>query len=143
MRSTSIVVSIALIGCGEVASTPDAPPPDATPDAPPDAPPGCPKTLLTGGTPIEAQGWAVNQSGPATVSYQADYVRLETSTATGATTSGQLLMRYQGALPAPPFRFQVVLLVERANTHNTFDAGAAILGSINSSTSSVALTLAI
>lgn len=130
MRRTSIVLAIALLGCGEVKPTePDAPPPDAPPDMAPDAPAACPKTLLTGGMPVEAQGWIVNMQAPATLSYGADHVRLETTTTTGANSGGQLLMRLPGVLPAPPFRVRVELLVERVNTHNQFDAAVGILGS--------------
>ena len=117
-----------LLGCGQVQDEPvDAP---AGGDTPPvDAPMGCPRILLIGGTMVEPQGWSVVSQAPSALTYGPDYVRLETSTTTGATTSGQLLLNYPGALPAPPFKVQVVLLVERANPHNTFDAAAAIMGS--------------
>lgn len=128
MRGHLLVFGV-LIGCGEVEGEGvDAPEADAAIDAAPDAA-GCqPKSLLMGGAAVEPQGWAVVSQAPSAVTYGPDYVRLETSTATGATTSGQLLLSYPGALPAPPFQVQIVLLVERVNPHNQLDAGAAILG---------------
>ena len=130
MRVPLIAVT-ALLGCGEVKDGPadapagvDAPAVDAAPDAP-----ACPKTLLVGGTMVEPQGWSVVMQAPAAVTYGPDYVRLETSTPAGAGTSGQLLLNFPGALPPPPFRLQVVLLVERVNPHNTSDAGAALMAS--------------
>jgi hypothetical protein len=130
MRSAFIAVA-ALLGCGEVKSGPaDAPggADGAAADAPADAT-ACPRTLLVGGTQVEPQGWSVVMQPPATLMYGPDYVRLETTTAAGATTSGQLMLNYPGALPPPPFRLQVVLLVERVSTHNSFDAAAAIMAS--------------
>lgn len=116
-----------LLGCGQVQNEPaDAP---AQGDAAPVDAMGCPRVLLIGGTMVEPQGWSVVSQAPSALTYGPDYVRLETSTTTGATTSGQLLLNYPGALPAPPFKVQMVLLVERVNPHNTFDAGAAIMGS--------------
>lgn len=97
----------------------DAPAPDAA---------TCPTPLLTGGTDVGPQGWSVVMQPPATLSYCADYVKLQTST--GATTSGQLLLSYPGAVDVgKPFKIQVVMLVEMVKPHNLFDAGAAILGS--------------
>ena len=130
MRGTYIAL-VALLGCGEVKNEPaDAPAGnDAAVDAAPDASAACPRTLLIGGTMVEPQGWSVVMQAPASLTYGPDYVRLDTSTLTGATTSGQLLLNYPGALPAPPFRLQVVLLVERVNTHNSFDSAAAIMAS--------------
>jgi hypothetical protein len=127
----------ALAGCDGSRGTPaDAPPkePDAppTPDAGPDAA-TCPQDLLVGGAgmTVESQGWAVIKQAPATLTYGPDYVRLETSTTSGATTSGQLLLHRQGVLPPPPFDFEVELLVETVNPHNPLDAAAAILGSFS------------
>jgi hypothetical protein len=130
MRGTIIAV-IAVLGCGEVKGAPaDAPPGDTAPaDTPPDTAATCPRTLLIGGTMVEPQGWSVVMQPPAALIYGPDYVRLDTSTTMGASTSGQLLLHYPGALPPPPFRIQVVLLVERVNPHNSFDAAAAIMGS--------------
>lgn len=121
----------ALLGCGEVQEgTPDAPAGgDAGVDAAPDAATNCPRTLLTGGTMVEPQGWSIVMQPPASLTYAQDYVRLETSTAMGGTSGGQLLLNYPGVLPAPPFRLQVVLLVERVNPHNSFDSAAAIMAS--------------
>lgn len=130
MRGTFIAV--ALLGCGEVKTTPaDAPPGDDTApaDTVPDTAAACPRTLLIGGTMVEPQGWSTVMQPPASLTYGPDYVRLDTSTNMGATSGGQLLLNYPGALPAPPFRLQVVLLVERVNTHNSFDAAAAIMAS--------------
>lgn len=126
MRVPLIAVA-ALLGCGEVKdgpAGPDAPAVDAGPDAP-----ACPKTLLVGGTMVEPQGWSVVMQAPATLTYGPDYVRLETSTPAGAGTSGQLMLNFPGALPPPPFRLQVVLLVERVNPHNQFDSATAIMAS--------------
>jgi hypothetical protein len=131
MRVTFIAMG-ALLGCGEVKNEPaDAPAGDdaAVVDAAPDAAASCPRTLLIGGTMVEPQGWSIVMQPPASLSYGPDYVRLDTSTLMGATTSGQLLLNYPGALPAPPFRLQVVLLVECVNPHNSFDAAAAIMAS--------------
>jgi hypothetical protein len=111
-----------LLGCSQVRTSPagDAAPVDT----------GCqPRVLLIGGTMVEPQGWSVVSQAPEDLTYGPDYVRLDTSTATGATKSGQLLLNYPSALPAPPFKVQVVLLVERVDPHNTFDAGVAIMGS--------------
>jgi hypothetical protein len=130
MRVTFIAAA-ALLGCGEVQEEPaDAPAGGdaAVADAAPDAA-TCPKALLVGGTMVEPQGWSVVMQPPASLTYGPDYVRLDTSTPAGASTSGQLLLNYPGALPAPPFGLQVVLLVERVNPHNSFDAAAAIMGS--------------
>jgi hypothetical protein len=131
MRGPFLSMAVLLLGCGEVKGDgpSDAPVSDgAAADAPADAA-GCPRTLLVGGTRVEPQGWSLVMQPPASLTYGPDYVRLDTSTTTGASTSGQLLLNYPGALPPPPFRFQVVLLVERVNPHNNYDAGAAIMAS--------------
>jgi hypothetical protein len=96
-----------------------------------DAAPGCqPTMLLVGGSDVGPQGWSTILLAPATLSYGPDYARLETTTTTGATTSGQLLLNYPGAFEVgKPFKVQVVMLIEAVNPHNQFDAGAAILGS--------------
>jgi len=90
----------------------------------------CTTTLLTGGADVAAQGWTVVMQAPATLTYGADYVELSTSTTTGATTSGQLLLSHPGALTAgAPFRLRVEMLVQRVDVHNPLDSAAAILGS--------------
>jgi hypothetical protein len=90
----------------------------------------CPTTLLTGGTDVAAQGWSVVMQGPAQLTNVMDYAKLQTTTASGAKVSGQLLLTYPGAVEiGKPFKIQVVMLVEAVNPHNQFDAGAAILGS--------------
>lgn len=133
MRDVAFL-AILVCGCGSVKDQPgDAHPPiDASPpiDAiPPDAA-TCPKPLLVGGTDVAPQGWSIVMQAPATLSYGPDYVRLQASTATGATTSGQLLLHYPGALePGKPFKLQVVMLVESVNPHNQLDSGAAIMAS--------------
>ncbi len=117
----------ALLGCGEVKNeTPDAP---AGSDAAVVDAAGCPRTLLVGGTMVEPQGWSIAMQPPASLSYGPDYVRLETSTMMGETSSGYVLLSYPGVLPAPPYRLQVVLLVERVSTHNSLDSAAAIMAS--------------
>lgn len=117
-------------GCGQVQNAPtDAARSDTPADTRPDTPATCPKTLLIGGTMVEPQGWSMVMQPPASLTYGPDYVRLDTSTPTGANVGGQLLLNYPGALPAPPFRLQVVMLVERVNPHNSFDAAVAIMGS--------------
>lgn len=132
MRSRSHLLAAVLpvaAACGsgkhpaaDASSAADAPEPDAA---------TCPTRLLTGGTDVATQGWSVVMQAPATLSYGPDYVKLQTST--GATTSGQLLLDYPGAVEAgKPFKLQVVMLVEAVNPHNQFDAGAAILGSFTS-----------
>ncbi|RKH06699.1 hypothetical protein D7V97_22260 [Corallococcus sp. CA053C] len=89
--------------------------------------------LLVGGTDIAAQGWATVTQAPNTLTYGADHVRLATSTNTGARTSGQLLITRANAFDATkPFKLQVTMQVESANTHNSLDSGAALLGSFTS-----------
>lgn len=147
MRWSSIVIaSLSLAGCGEVSpltdaavdgsAEVDAPAADAQAidgpdlDAPIDAPACAPRQLLVGGQPVEGQGWLVVRSGSAQLTYVADYTRIETSTAVGGTTGGQLLLSLPGAIPTgAPFALAFVVLVESVNPHNSFDAGAAILAS--------------
>lgn len=105
----------------------DAGGPDS--ETPPDAP-ACEKRLLIGGTDPVAQGWSVIMQPPATLTSGADYVALHTSTVTGQSSGGQLLLRYAGAVdPAMPFSIEIVMLVEQAAAHNPFDASLAILPS--------------
>ncbi|RKH20572.1 hypothetical protein D7X74_03695 [Corallococcus sp. CA047B] len=86
--------------------------------------------LLVGGTDITAQGWTTVTQAPNTLTYGTDHVRLETSTNTGARTSGQLLITRANAFDATkPVKLRVTMQVELANTHNSLDSGAAILGS--------------
>lgn len=119
----ALVPSVAIAACGSGKH----PAVDANPVA--DAA-TCPTRLLTGGTDVAAQGWSVVMQAPATLSYGPDYVKLQTSTSTGARTGGQLLLDYPGAVEAgKPFKIQVVMLVEAVNPHNQFDSAAAILGS--------------
>lgn len=109
------------------ASVADGESPDAPPDAPPDA--SCERTLLVGGTDVTAQGWTIVTSGPATVSYGADYVELQTSTNTTASTGGHLLLSYPGAVTAgTAFKLEVEILLQSMTPHNQFDAPAAIMG---------------
>lgn len=97
--------------------------------APPDTSVACPP-LLVGGTDVAAQGWSIAMIAPATVSYGADYVRLQTSTPTGGRSGGMLLLTYSDAVAFnKPFKLRVELLVESVNPHNQLDSGAAILGS--------------
>ncbi|AFE06215.1 hypothetical protein COCOR_05146 [Corallococcus coralloides DSM 2259] len=89
--------------------------------------------LLVGGTDIVAQGWTTISQAPSTLTYGEDYVRLATSTNSGARTSGQLLLAKTNALdPTQPFKLRVTMQVESVNTHNQLDSGAAILGSFTS-----------
>lgn len=132
-----VVVVGALAGCGDDGATAiDAAAIDAGPDAAvdgaadaaPDAP-TCPTTLLTGGSDVTAQGWTVVMQGPATVSYGADHVRLQTTTTLGANVGGQLLIVRADAVPVgQPFAVEIVMQVEAVDPHNALDAGAAILG---------------
>lgn len=88
------------------------------------------KDLLVGGTDVTAQGWTVVKQDPATVSNGADYVKLETSTNGGATTSGMLLLTKANAFEVgKPFKVSVEMMVESVSTHNKYDSAAAILGS--------------
>ena len=131
-----VVVVVALAGCGDDGATAiDAAAIDAgsdaavdgAADAAPDAP-TCPTTLLTGGSDLAAQGWTVIMQGPATVSYGADHVRLQTTTTAGANVGGQLLIRRADAVPiGQPFAIEIVMQVEAVDPHNPLDAGAAIL----------------
>jgi hypothetical protein len=134
MRSVMVCV-VASLGCGSGtnsradANTVADSAPDAAPDAAIDAP-GCqPTVLLTGGTDVVAQGWTIIMVAPAQVTYVQDYTHLQTSTNTGAQTSGLLLLSYPGAIDVgKPFKLQVVMLVESVNPHNQLDSAAAILG---------------
>jgi hypothetical protein len=85
--------------------------------------------LLAGGDDIAAQGWTTVVQAPNTLTYGADYVRLATSTNSGARTSGQLLLTRASAFDGTkPFKLRVTMQVESVNAHNQFDSGAAILG---------------
>jgi len=102
--------------------------PDAAIDAPIDAPP-CPTPLLVGGTDVAAQGWAVVMSGNATLTYGADYTRLETTTTTGGSTGGHLLLTHPSLAPAgTAFAVTFELMVERVDNHNQADAAVGLLG---------------
>lgn len=86
--------------------------------------------LLVGGDDITAQGWTTVAQGPNMLTYGADHVHLATSTNGGASTSGQLLITRASAFDATkPFTIRVTMQVESVNPHNSFDSGAAILGS--------------
>jgi hypothetical protein len=131
MRRVSLGLAVLIGACGSVATgTSDANPAiDAAIDAPIDTP-ACPRPLLIGGSDVQPQGWSIVMQPPAQLSYGPDYARLQTSTNNGATTSGQLLLNYPGALEAgTPFKLQVVMLVESVNPHNQFDSAAAIMAS--------------
>jgi hypothetical protein len=85
--------------------------------------------LLVGTDDVVAQGWTVVQQGPNTLTYGADYVRLQTSTNASASTSGHLLLARANAVdPTKAFKVRVTLQVESASNHNGGDSGAAILG---------------
>jgi hypothetical protein len=136
VRAPSLVLTFVLpvaAACGSVkqmaadaSPAGDAPAPDApAPDAP-----TCPTRLLTGGTDIAPQGWSLVMQPPAQLTNGPDYVKLQTSTNSGALSGGQLLITYPGAVEmGKPFKIQVVMLVEVVSPHNQFDAAAAILGS--------------
>lgn len=84
--------------------------------------------LLVGGDNITAQGWTTVSQAPNTLTYGADYVRLATSN--NGSTSGQLLLTRADAIDGTkPFKLRVTMQVESVSTHNSFDSGAAILGS--------------
>ncbi|WP_301340475.1 hypothetical protein [Corallococcus exercitus] len=90
--------------------------------------------LLVGGDDIAAQGWTMFTQAPYTLTYGTDYVRLATSTNSGAQTSGQLLLAKTNAVaPTQPFTLRVTMQVESVSRHNQLDSGAAILGSITGS----------
>lgn len=116
----------------------DAPSPfdagnDASLDAGNDASTCQPTILLAGGTDVAAQGWSIAQQSPASITYGADYVQLSTSTPTGATTGGQLLLYRTGAVdPAKPFKLRFELQVVSVSKHNPLDSAAAIMGSLTS-----------
>lgn len=86
--------------------------------------------LLVGGSDITAQGWTTVAQAPNTLTYEADHVRLATSTNSDGSTSGLLLITrassFDGTLP---FKIRVTMQVESVNAHNLLDSGAAILGS--------------
>lgn len=130
----SWVVPIALVAaCGDDpaiaidAPALDAPADhDAPPDAAVDAPACVDRTLLVGGQAVEPQGWAIVQSGAATVTLAGDATELTTTTVGGA--GAHLLLTRAGALdPAQPFAISVELQVAAVAAHNQFDAAAAIL----------------
>jgi hypothetical protein len=128
MRGVSLVV-LSVAGCGSVGS----PVADASAglDAVGQVDAGCqPTVLLAGGSPVAAQGWSVVMQPPAQLSDGPDYASLQTTTNTGATSGGQLLLNYPGAVETgKPFKIQVVMLVETVSPHNQFDSAAAIMGS--------------
>jgi tetrahydromethanopterin S-methyltransferase subunit D len=85
--------------------------------------------LLVGGTDIASQGWLTASQMPATVTAGADFTRLATSTNSGASTSGQVLIYKTGVVDAGvPFTITAELQVESVSPHNSLDSGAAILG---------------
>lgn len=123
------VLLMSAAGCGNVKTTTrDASEPI---DAPVIDTVACqPRVLLVGGMDVTPQGWSLVTQAPAQLSDGPDYVRLTTTTTTGASVSGQLVLNYPGAVETgKPFRLQVVMLVESVNPHNSFDSAAAILGS--------------
>ncbi|RJS23373.1 hypothetical protein DRW03_13415 [Corallococcus sp. H22C18031201] len=84
--------------------------------------------LLVGGADIAPQGWTRIEQSPSSLTYGADYVRLETSTASKAPTSGQLLIVRSNAFdPTKPYAIRVTMQVESVNKHNSLDSGAALL----------------
>jgi hypothetical protein len=134
MRGNLVIAFVSAAGCGNVESmTSDASVPVDAPaliDAAIDAVTCQPQVLLSGGTDVAAQGWTVVMQPPAQLSNGADYVRLTTTTTVGASSGGQLLLNYPGAVDTgKPFKLQIVMLVESVNPHNQFDSAAAILGS--------------
>jgi hypothetical protein len=132
MRAATYLVFGGLVGCGSS----DRPGTDAgvdgpEADAPPvDAIPGCvPTPLLAGARNLEEQGWIVGSQAPATLTYGADHVRLETSTPTQSNTSGMLLLRHPNAIEAgKPYKLRIEMMVVSVGRHNQADAGAGILG---------------
>ncbi|HEX8113413.1 MAG TPA: hypothetical protein VF516_37040 [Kofleriaceae bacterium] len=137
MRRRSLLLAIALPVAAAACGSNEHPAIDASPaaDAPaPDAP-TCPTQLLTGGTDVGPQGWSVIMQPPATLTNGPDYVKLQTSTTTNATVSGQLLLTYPGAVEMGKlFKIQVVMQVDAVNSHNPLDSAAAILGSFTAQT---------
>jgi hypothetical protein len=119
-----------VMGCLFACGSDDRPIVDAPPiDAPPIDAPTCPKTLLAGGTDVTAQGWMVGTMPPFAMSNGADHVRLETSTAMNANTSGMQLLRHPTAVTAGmPYKLRIEMMVVSVGQHNRADAGAAILG---------------
>ncbi|UJR83164.1 hypothetical protein [Sandaracinus amylolyticus] len=91
----------------------------------------CPTTLLVGGADIASQGWTTAMGDPATLTYGADHVQLETTTASGgARTSGHLLLTRAGAVvPGEPYRLEIEMRIDSVTPHNQGDSAAAILGS--------------
>lgn len=126
------MAALLLSALGACGSIKDAQNPDAGPDGPaPDAVPSCvPRVLLTGGTDVVAQGWTTSTQQPFTLTYGADYTRLQTTTTAGANSGGQLLLSYPDVVEADkPFAIQLEMLVESASAHNGGDASVAIMGS--------------
>ncbi|NVI97587.1 hypothetical protein HV824_05585 [Myxococcus sp. AM009] len=86
--------------------------------------------LLRGGEDLTEQGWTTISQAPSTLTYGEDFVRLATSTNSGARTSGQLLTIRENAFDGTkPFTLRVTMQVESVPPHNSLDSGAAILGS--------------
>lgn len=127
---TFVLPVAAACGSGKHPAADASPPADAPTDAA-----TCATQLLTGGTDVGAQGWSVVTEGPATLSYVDDYTKLQTSTSAQATTGGELLLTYPGAVEAgKPFQIQVVMRVDAVSPHDLSDAAAAILGAFTAQT---------
>lgn len=124
----SLACLAGLAGCG---SGSDPQTPDAASDGPlPDAVPSCvPLVALAGGSDVAAQGWTVASLAPSSLTYGADYTRIETTTTTGARTGGAMLLHRADLIETDkPFAIEIEMLVESAGRHNEGDAGVAILG---------------
>ena len=86
--------------------------------------------LFVGGQDLAAQGWTVVSQQPFALDAGADFLRLATSTNSGAPTSGQLLITRAGVVAAgTPFTIRAEVLVESVSPHNALDSAAAFLGS--------------
>jgi hypothetical protein len=86
-------------------------------------------TLLSGKADPATEGWSQTAGAPYEVTQGADYVRLATSTAGGATTSGQNLLYRPHTVPVgKAFTIRATLQVESVNNHNQYDSATAIMG---------------
>lgn len=122
-------------GCGSVANTtPDAPTGVDGPGGQPDGRPGpdaaCVDTvILAGGSDPTAQGWTVEMSGFAELTFpDATTTQLHTEPG-GVTLGGILVLRKDNLIPSGrPFIIDVAIKDVQSDPHNTYNAPLAIIG---------------
>lgn len=135
MRPTLVGVIAAAAGCGSVASRDaDAPPAgaDARPGADaarsPDAGTCTPGIILSPGADPAAQGWTVTQSGFATLSYT-DPAAIQLETMPGGIDGGAtLILSRRVVASGQPFGFEVIMRVDRVDTHQEWNTPVTLAG---------------